>query len=63
MRLLFSLISILLLVAGSVGLVITYIGSEFGSTIWLQGTITYGAFLLIGLAIFITFLSILFEGE
>jgi hypothetical protein len=63
MKKLLSFLSILLIVAGGVGLFITYQWSDFLSTIWLQGTVTYGAFLIIGLAIFITLLSILFEGD
>ena len=61
MQTLFSFISIILIVAGGTGLAITYTGSEFISTIWWQGTITYGTFLIVGLAIFITLLTTLFE--
>jgi len=58
-----SLISIVLLVAGSVGLFITYTGSDFGSTIWLQGTVTYGAFIIIAVAILVGLLTIVTERD
>jgi len=63
MLILYSLISIVLLVAGSVGLFITYTGSDFGSTIWLQGTVTYGAFIIIAVAILVGLLTIVTERD
>jgi len=63
MVILYTLISILLLVGGSVGLVITYTGSEFGSTLWLQGTITYGVFIIISVIILISLLTVLIEHD
>jgi len=63
MVILYTLISILLLVAGSVGLFITYTGSEFGSTIWLQGTITYGVFIIISVMILVSLLTVLTEHD
>lgn len=63
MLILYTLISILLLVAGSVGLFITYTGSDFGSTIWTQGTITYGVFIIIAVAILVGLLTIVTERD
>lgn len=63
MLILYPLISIILLVAGSAGLFVTLSGSEFAGTIWLQGVITFGVFLLIGLTILITLLTVLVEHE
>lgn len=63
MLIIYPLVSILLLVAGGAGLFVTLGGSEFASTIWLQGVITFGVFLLIGLIILITLLTVLVEHE
>lgn len=63
MVILYTLISILLLIAGGVGLFVTYTGSELGTTVWIQGTITYGVFLLIGVMVVISLLTVLVEHD
>ena len=63
MLIIYPLISIILLVAGGAGLFITLTGAETASTVWLQGVIVFGVFLLIGLTVLITLLTVLVEHE
>jgi hypothetical protein len=63
MLILYSFISIVLLVAGSVGLFITFTGFDFGSTIWLQGIINNGVFIVIAVAILVGLLTIVTERD
>lgn len=63
MVILYTLLSILLIVAGGVGLFVTLTGSEVGTVVWMQGAITFGVFLLIGLVIIIGLLTFLVEHD
>jgi hypothetical protein len=53
MAILFTIIGLILLVAGGVGLVITHTNYPSASLNWIEGNLTYGVFTLIGIAIII----------
>ena len=63
MVILYTLIMLVLIIGGSVGLFVTYTGSEFGDTIWAQGTVTYGVFIIIAVMILIGLLTFLIEHD
>ena len=63
MVILYTLISLLLIISGGVGLFITLTGSEVGSVVWVQGTITFGVFILIGITVIIGLLTFLVEHD
>ncbi|MFQ6121829.1 MAG: hypothetical protein ACE5LA_02045 [Dehalococcoidales bacterium] len=48
-----TIIGLLLLIAGGIGLFITYTGFAWGSPEWVQGNLTYGTFTIIGVAILV----------
>ena len=50
MVILFTIIGLLLLTAGSVGLVITNANLPVASLDWIDGNLTYGVFTILGIA-------------
>ena len=42
---------IVLLAAGSVGMVLTWINYQIASLNWIEGILTYGVFLILGLVV------------
>ena len=50
MEVLFAIVGILLLVAGGIGLVPTYSNYPIVTLDWIEGTLTYGVFVILGLA-------------
>ena len=62
MGIFFMVIGLILLIAGGTGLFFTYTNFAFDSLDWILGTLTYGTFAVIGIAI-IVFLAILPPGE
>ena len=50
MEVLFAIVGILLLVAGGIGLVLTYSNYPIVTLEWIEGTLTYGVFVILGLA-------------
>lgn len=53
MAILFTIIGLVLLVAGGIGLVITYANYPSATLDWIEGNLTYGVFTVVGLAIII----------
>ena len=50
MGVLFAIVGILLLVAGGIGLVLTCSNYAIATLEWIEGTLTYGIFVILGLA-------------
>lgn len=50
MSIIFTLVGLLLLVAGGIGLFLTYTNYPTGSLDWIEGNLTYGIFAVLGLA-------------
>jgi len=50
MTILFTVVGIILLIVGCFGLFLTYSNYDFASLGWIEGSLTYGAFTLLGLA-------------
>jgi len=50
MEVLFAIVGILLLVAGGIGLVLTCSNYPIATLEWIEGTLTYGVFVILGLA-------------
>jgi len=53
MVILFTIVGLLLLGAGSVGLFITYANFPLATLDWINGNLTYGMFTVLGIAIII----------
>jgi len=53
MVILFLIVGLLLLVAGGAGLILTYANFPPATLDWIEGTLTYGVFTVLGLAIII----------
>ena len=53
MVILFAIMGLVLLIAGSVGLVLTYANFPLATLDWIEGNLTYGVFTVLGLAIII----------
>ena len=51
MIILFAIVGLLLLVAGGIGLTLTYANFPLATLDWIEGNITYGIFVVLGLAI------------
>ena len=50
MGVLLAIVGILLLVAGGIGLVLTCSNYPIATLEWIEGTLTYGVFVILGLA-------------
>ncbi|MBN2238870.1 MAG: hypothetical protein JW712_03775 [Dehalococcoidales bacterium] len=48
-----TIVGIILLAAGGVGLALTWINYAVASTQWIEGLLTYGVFAVLGLAVLI----------
>jgi hypothetical protein len=46
-----TIAGIVLLAAGSVGMVLTWINYQIASLNWIEGILTYGVFLILGLVV------------
>jgi len=53
MVILFTIVGLLLLVAGGAGLFLTYTNFPPATLDWIEGNLTYGVFTVLGLAIII----------
>ncbi len=53
MFLFLMILGLVLLIAGSVGLVVTNTGAEVGSLNWTQGNITFATFTVVGIGMLI----------
>ena len=53
MIILFAIVGLLLLVAGGIGLTLTYANFPLATLDWIEGNLTYGVFAVLGLAIII----------
>ena len=51
MIILFAIVGLLLLVAGGIGLSLTYANFTLATLEWIEGNLTYGVFIVLGLAI------------
>ena len=51
MIILFAIVGLLLLVAGGIGLTLTYANFSLATLDWIEGNLTYGVFIVLGLAI------------
>jgi hypothetical protein len=49
-------IGVILLISGGIGLFIVNLNYPMGDLLWMQGNLTYGIFVLIGLAITISYM-------
>ena len=63
MILMYTIIALILLISGGTGLLVTLTSADFGTTVMIQGTLTFGTFLLISLIIIGVMLTVLFEGD
>jgi len=50
METLFAIVGIILLIAGGIGLFLTYSNYPIVTLEWIEGTLTYGVFVILGLA-------------
>ncbi len=50
MVILFTIVGLLLLVAGGAGLFLTYTNFPLATLDWIEGNLTYGVFVVLGLA-------------
>ena len=53
MAILFTIVGLLLLVAGGIGLFLTYANFPPATLDWIEGNLTYGIFTILGLAVII----------
>ena len=53
MVIIFTIVGILLLVAGGIGLFLTYSNFPLATLDWINGNLTYGMFTVLGIAIII----------
>ena len=53
MVLLFTVVWITLLVAGGIGLFLTWDNYSVATLDWIEGTLTYGVFVILGLAVIV----------
>jgi hypothetical protein len=53
MVILFSIVGLVLLVAGGAGLVLTYSNFPLATLDWIEGNLTYGVFTVLGIAVII----------
>ncbi|MCK4782334.1 MAG: hypothetical protein KAV87_01185 [Desulfobacteraceae bacterium] len=53
MVILFSIVGLVLLVAGGAGLVLTYANFPLATLDWIEGNLTYGVFTILGIAVII----------
>jgi len=53
MVILFSIVGLILLVAGGAGLVLTYANFPLATLDWIEGNLTYGVFTVLGIAVII----------
>ena len=53
MVILFSIMGLVLLVAGGAGLVLTYANFPLATLDWIEGNLTYGVFTFLGIAVII----------
>ena len=53
MVILFSIVGLVLLVAGGAGLVLTYANFPLATLDWIEGNLTYGVFTALGIAVII----------
>ena len=53
MVILFSIVGLVLLVAGGAGLVLTYANYPLATLDWIEGNLTYGVFTVLGIAVII----------
>ena len=53
MFLVIMILALVMFIAGGVGLFFTNIEGQAGSLIWIQGNITFGAFVVVGLIMII----------
>ncbi len=51
MIILSTIVGILLFVAGSIGLILTWINYPMATLNWIEGHLTYGMFCILGLAV------------
>ena len=51
MVIIFGIMAILLLVAGGIGLALTYANFPMATLDWVEGNLTYGVFTILGIAI------------
>ena len=50
MVVLFTIVGLILLISGGIGLVITNVNLPVGTFDWIDGNLTYGVFVVIGIA-------------
>ncbi len=50
MAILFTIVGLILLIAGGAGLYLTYTNYELAAIEWINGSLTYGVFVILGLA-------------
>ena len=50
MAILFTIVGLILLIAGGSGLFITYTNYSLATLDWIEGNLTYGVFVILGLA-------------
>jgi len=53
MIILFTIVGLLLLIAGGAGLFLTYTNFPLATLDWIEGNLIYGVFIVVGLAIII----------
>jgi hypothetical protein len=49
MEVLFTIVGIILLIAGGIGIFFTWSNYPLASLDWIEGTLTYGVFVILGL--------------
>lgn len=54
MALLFTIVWITLVIAGGIGLFLTWANYSVATLDWIEGTLTYGVFVILGLAVIVS---------
>ena len=64
MRIGLAIVGLIFVIAGAIGLFLTYGNTSSGSFDWVQGNITYGAFTAVGVTLLISLIAAArFESE
>ena len=64
MRVGLSIIGLIFVIAGGIGLFLTYGNTQSGSFDWVQGNITFGAFVAVGVTLLIALIAAApYEGD
>lgn len=57
MAIMLTFVGLLLLIAGGIGIFVTWSNYQLNSVPWIEGTITYGVFIILGLVAIIAIVS------